>query len=347
MTLVTGATSPSRSRRYDHPNGRSVPQHPHPSRIGNSLGADRNVPIGPLRSASIPPPALPLAPASLPKWHGIGAVDRVQLMRESDSGETMKVKILATAAFAILAALRTASAADIPMSAPAYKAPPPAPAYSWTGCYVGGGGGYGMWNQKSFVTEAGLAVTSSQTNGGEGGFGQGQAGCDYQFTLPIFNVGAVIGVFGDYEAGSLTGTSTIAGLVGNERESSAWAVGGRVGVLVTPRLLSYFDGGFSQARFDAVNYDIGIPGGGASGIAIPAQAYEGWFIGSGLEYAFDWLPFPGLFLKTEYRYSRYANPNSGVPFAGFPFAVALNSQKTTQMISTELVWRFNWFGGHY
>jgi hypothetical protein len=27
-------------------------------------------------------------------------------------------------------------------------------------------------------------------------------------------------------------------------------------------------------------------------------------------------------------------------------ALALNSQKTTQMISTELVWRFNWFGGH-
>jgi hypothetical protein len=28
-------------------------------------------------------------------------------------------------------------------------------------------------------------------------------------------------------------------------------------------------------------------------------------------------------------------------------AIALNSQKATQMVSTELVWRFNWFGGHY
>ena len=157
----------------------------------------------------------------------------------------MNVKILATAAFATLAALSTASAADIPMSAPAYKAPPPAPASSWTGCYVGGGGGYGMWTQKSFVTEAGAAVTASQTNGGEGGFGQGQAGCDYQFTMLIFNMGAVFGEFGDYEAGSLTGTSTFPGVVGNERESSAWAVGGRVGVLVTPRLLSYFDGGWT------------------------------------------------------------------------------------------------------
>jgi outer membrane immunogenic protein len=261
----------------------------------------------------------------------------------------MNVKILAIAAFATLAALRTAGAADIPMSTPVYKAPPPAPAYGWTGCYVGGGGGYGMWTQKSFVTVADAAVTASQTNGGEGAFGQGQAGCDYQFTVPIFNVGAVIGVFGDYEAGSLTGTSTIAGLVGNERESSAWAVGGRVGVLVTPRLLSYLDGGFTRARFDTVNYDFAIAAGGASGIGLASQAYDGWFIGSGVEYAFDWLPFPGLFLKTEYRYSRYASPNGGVPLMGFPLlaSVALNSQKATQMISTELVWRFNWFGGHY
>src|SRR5262249_42313719 len=35
-------------------------------------------------------------------------------------------------------------AADMPLKAPA---PPPAPVYNWTGCYVKGGGGYGMWNQ--------------------------------------------------------------------------------------------------------------------------------------------------------------------------------------------------------
>ena len=41
-----------------------------------------------------------------------------------------------------------AMAADLPMPAPApvYKAPPP-PVYNWTGCYIGGGGGYGMWGQ--------------------------------------------------------------------------------------------------------------------------------------------------------------------------------------------------------
>jgi hypothetical protein len=58
-----------------------------------------------------------------------------------------------------------------------------------------------------------------------------------------------------------------------------------------------------------------------------------------------------LFLKTEFRYSEYGGNNGvsvplsgsigGVPITG---VAALNSQKATEFISTELVWRFNWFG---
>jgi outer membrane immunogenic protein len=118
---------------------------------------------------------------------------------------------------------------------------------------------------------------------------------------------------------------------------------------VTPRFLTYFDGGFTQARFDGVSYSIASPGGAFSGVTLPAQTYNGWFIGSGFEYSFDWLPIHGLFLKTEYRYSQYGGNNGvNIPLSGLPAAgtFALNSQKATQMISTELVWRFNWFG-HY
>jgi outer membrane immunogenic protein len=125
----------------------------------------------------------------------------------------MKTKILATATFvalATLAALGTASAADLPMPAPVYKAPPP-PVYNWTGCYVGGGGGYGMWTQDSFVTvtATGQPVFGQLTNGGKGWFGQGQGGCDYQFSLPLFggwSPNVVIGAFGDWEGGSIRGT---------------------------------------------------------------------------------------------------------------------------------------------
>src|SRR3984885_7009875 len=237
--------------------------------------------------------------------------------------------------------------------APMYKAPPPpARVYNWTGCYVGGGGGYAIWTPNRFVqTSTGQAVTGSQANGGDGWFGQGQVGCDYQFTAPIFGTQTVIGVFGDYEGGSIHGSNSFPGFTGSERESSTWAVGGRAGVLVTPRFLTYFDGGFTQARFDGLNYNFAFAGGGASGLSLAAQTSNGWFIGSGFEYAFDWLPISGLFLKTEFRYSQYGGNGVNVPLTataaggGVPVTgAALNSQKATEFISTELVWRFNWFG---
>jgi len=259
----------------------------------------------------------------------------------------MKARIFAAAALMTVSTLGGAFAADMPMPAtPVYKAPPPAP-YSWTGCYGGGGAGYGMWNQDSYVVTGGAPITASITNGGKGWFGQGQVGCDYQFTAPIFNLGVVIGAFGDYEGGNIYGTSDFPGVVGTEHETAAWAAGGRVGVLVAPRILTYFDGGWTQTHFNSVNYNVAIAGGGPSGISLAAQTYTGWFIGSGFEYSFDWLPVPGLFLKTEYRYSQFGSANvpitgaiGGLPVTG----VSLNSQKTTQLISTELVWRFNWFG---
>jgi hypothetical protein len=48
----------------------------------------------------------------------------------------------------------------------------------------------------------GVAATSSQSSGGKGWFGQGQVGCDYQFTAPIFGVQTVIGAFGDFAGGT-------------------------------------------------------------------------------------------------------------------------------------------------
>jgi outer membrane immunogenic protein len=261
----------------------------------------------------------------------------------------MKATVFVAAALMTVATLGGAVAADMPMPVPAqpvYKSPPPAP-YSWTGCYGGGGGGYGMWNQDSQLLFGGFPVLAQTTNGGKGWFGQGQVGCDYQFTAPIFNLPVVIGGFGDYEGGNIFGTSSFPGFVGTETESATWAAGARIGTLIAPRILTYFDAGWTQAHFNSVGYNFAVPGGGPSGLSLGAQTYNGWFLGSGFEYAFDWLPVPGLFLKTEYRYSQYESANVPITGAlfGFPAAgAALNSQKNTQLISTELIWRFNWFG---
>jgi outer membrane immunogenic protein len=258
--------------------------------------------------------------------------------------KVMSVKFVAAAGLTMIAALGTANAADMSAPAPAYRSPPP-PASSWTGCYIGGGGGYGWWTQDSYVQVNGVALTAETTNGGSGWFGQGQGGCDYQFTAPIFNVPAVIGLFGDYAGGDIDGRADFPGVVGGERESGTWSVGGRAGALLTPRILTFFDGGFTQAHFDGVSYNLAIAGGGPVGLSLAAQTYNGWFMGSGFEYSFDWLPIHGLFLKTEYRYAQYGGNGVSVPMSGFPAGLGiatLNSQKATEMVSTELVWRFNW-----
>jgi outer membrane immunogenic protein len=221
--------------------------------------------------------------------------------------------------------------------------------YSWTGCYIGGGAGYGWSTQDSFVQGPGGPITASITDGGKGWFGQGQGGCDYQVGPVLFNMPIVIGVFGDYEGGSIRGTSTFPGVVGTETETSSWAAGGRIGALVAPRVLTYFDGGYTQATLSSVGYNLAIAGGGPTGIGLAGQTYDGWFIGGGFEYALDWLPISGLFLKTEYRYSSFSTANvpiTATPGGGvvIPAGISLNSSRQTELISTELVWRFNWFG---
>src|ERR1700741_5064013 len=95
---------------------------------------------------------------------------------DSHLGYIMKFRVLTAAALVTIAALGTAGAADLGV-APIYKAlPPPMPVYNWTGCCVGGGGGYAFWQQDSFLTAGGTAITSSQSSGGKGWFGQGQVG---------------------------------------------------------------------------------------------------------------------------------------------------------------------------
>ena len=110
----------------------------------------------------------------------------------------MKKLALHVAASSVLLA-GAASAADIRMPV---KAPPPAPVavYSWTGCYVGAGGGYGMFDQESQLFVAAAPVGLSNDNGGRGWFGTVQVGCDYQIGSNI-----VIGAFGDYDFSGIKG----------------------------------------------------------------------------------------------------------------------------------------------
>src|SRR5258708_14014667 len=114
----------------------------------------------------------------------------------------MKKLVLALTAAAAFTG--SAVAADLPARTYSKAPAPVAYAPSWTGCYVGGGGGYGLWNPENPAFQVGPATTQiaqTTTEGGRGWFGTVQAGCDYQF--PAMGTSFVVGAFGDYDFSSL------------------------------------------------------------------------------------------------------------------------------------------------
>jgi outer membrane immunogenic protein len=242
-----------------------------------------------------------------------------------------------------------AMAADLP--APVYKAPPPAPpAPNWTGCYVNGGVGYGLSNiDHTLESFPGLvAENATGTDGGRGWLGTVGGGCDYQFSVPSLG-NFVVGALGDFNFTNIHGQveDSVTVLQGDANQSSSWAAGARLGYLVTPNFLTYFDGGFAQARFDQVNMsNFGI---GAPLVFLPAHTYNGWFLGGGYEYAlnFSWFPIQGLYWRTEYRFAQYqsADLDRLVVGTGAATGTADHFAPFVQTITSSIVWRFNWGGG--
>jgi outer membrane immunogenic protein len=284
-------------------------------------------------------------------------------------------------ASALLGSLIAGPAIAADLGRPIYKAPPPPPVYNWTGCYLGAGGGYGFYNKDRQIISnglfegagptieivipapAGTVLGGNETFGGRGWLFTAQGGCDYQFAGP-FGGNWVIGAFIDGDWSNMRGDESVfvSNWIGQEKLSSSWAVGGRIGWLVNPTLLTYVSAGYTQARFDEVNYVLGpatrlsqlglvslgtLPG---ATLTAAAQTYDGFFIGGGAEYQLGW--FPGLFWKTEYRYADYRS--ASVPLvctSCVRIAVgAFPSERihpTVQTVRSELVWRFNWAGPVY
>src|SRR4051794_37676780 len=103
-----------------------------------------------------------------------------------------KLSLLAAVAFAGFAS--SALAADMPVKAARPAPAMVAPVSSWTGIYVGAGGGYGMYDYDSFVSLGGVVTSTSGRAGGRGWFGTVQVGADYQFADRW-----VFGLFADYD----------------------------------------------------------------------------------------------------------------------------------------------------
>ena len=258
------------------------------------------------------------------------------------------MKKIALALTAMAALTGSAVAAD--MAPRAYTKAPVAmaPSVNWTGCYVGAGGGgaYVKNDHNDFLTAApNTALGPNLSTGADGWFGTVQAGCDYQFA----GTNWVVGLFGDYDFMDVRGDTSIGGagrgfamVTGSQKLDSQWSIGGRAGYLVLPQLLTYVSGGYTQGHWKST--DLTTFGGAAPVATLPGTTKGGWFIGTGDEYALSFLP--GLFWKTEYRYSQFERSNVDVLNAPAGTLSGLSStQKFTEhSVRSELVYRFNWGG---
>src|ERR1041385_692047 len=226
-------------------------------------------------------------------------------------------------------------AADMP--APVLKAPPVATA-SWTGFYVNGGVGYGLWVADTTVTflpggGGNPGLPFPQRQGGKGFLGVAGGGFDYQFAPRLIG-----GVFADFDFASLKGTVQDAGpfFGGNIKEDRAWAVGARAGYLLNPQRLSYINAGYTNAHFTSahmVNTITLAP----LAFSTPAFSRGGYFIGGGTETPLA----PNWYWRTEYRLAHYGNQGLTDTNGAGLFVNNLNFKQTVQTITTQLVYKYN------
>ncbi len=192
--------------------------------------------------------------------------------------------ILTSASVIVLCA--NAFAGDIGRNAPAgYKDGPYMPVQTWSGFYLGAGGGGGSVNH-NLKAEINLNTTGNLTGGGTGGFGTVQVGYDRQISRHL-----VVGAFFDHDFASIDSTARIS-YPGANYELKAtltdsWTVGGRAGYLVNPSTLVYGLAGYTEAHFDL---PLGLNG----------DFNGGWTAGAGIETNLG----GNFFLKGEYRSTR-------------------------------------------
>jgi outer membrane immunogenic protein len=240
----------------------------------------------------------------------------------------------------------SASAADL-AARPYTKAPAPVqPVYNWTGFYIFGGGGGGLWDAKTngVNTVAGTSPflpTRDTKVGGDGWFGTVGIGYDWQF-----NGRWVAGVFADGQFGEIKGSLTDPfAFEGQEKLRTSYAAGVRLGYLVAPNVLSYVNGGYSGSEWSGTTMTSISPV-IAGVVTTPSFHRDGWFVGGGVENSLDFfgINFPGLFMKTEYRTAFYDRVTLPESVGGLPVGTGVTFKPIVQTISTSLVYRFNWGG---
>jgi outer membrane immunogenic protein len=240
-----------------------------------------------------------------------------------------------------------ASAADLPVKAPASVQP----SYSWTGAYGGLHAGVGWFNDSGSTATAqrlsgpGPAPrpASAALNSSAFPFGGGQIGYNWQLA-PRWVVGLEtdFSVSNHSELSTVLSTGAVTDTVTSTRGLDWFGtVRGRAGYLIDPRVLTYVTGGLAYGHTrNEFNQSINPPGPGGTIRFLTTSSSgtrTGWTAGAGIEYALDakWS------VKAEYDYVAFNDGVSsrntisfavpGAPVYAFNVQAANNSTHIVQI----------------
>ncbi len=209
------------------------------------------------------------------------------------------------------------------------KAPPPvytpvAPAWSWTGFYIGGHAGYGgdRFDYPFEVTPGPLVAGRFNITSG-GFFGGGQAGFNWQFGQ------FVLGVETDIATSDIRGrlafdlTAPVGfNITGQSHLNYFGTVRGRLG-LAWDKALFYVTGGWAYGE---------VTSSGNIGAAAVSTTYnkDGYAVGAGIEYALsNWIS-----VKSEYMYLDLGRDNLLTAPLGGGLAFRIDEKTTVHSFKT-------------
>jgi outer membrane immunogenic protein len=205
----------------------------------------------------------------------------------------MKKFVVAAAAVAAFGFVGAASAADMAVKAPIYKAPPVA-LYNWTGFYVGVQVGWSHIRDTQDLSSPSFALSVSDTASGVvGGVHAG-----YNFQVNQF----VYGIEGDFEGNStdhtfLVGFPFSADTSATQKLRWQGSLRGRLGVAFD-RVLFYGTGGWAFGGFE----DSYVTPSTIFAESV-SSTRNGWTAGGGVEYAF----WSNLTARAEFRYTDWGS----------------------------------------
>ncbi len=253
-------------------------------------------------------------------------------------GDDMRKTLLLSSAL-FIAAISTASAADLPMKAP----PAPAPvAFSWTGFYLGLNVG-GKWATVDDTLSAGGSSVTFSSSTNSSWIAGGQVGYNWQAPGSLW----VFGIEGDIDAQDFHRDLVVAAPFGpfvagdTFSVKSDWqaSLRGRIGYAAWDRALLYVTGGVA---FTDVKRTVGLVG---FGTFSNDTTEVGGTVGVGLEYAI----WNNVSLGIEGRWSWYGHDTfttsgtfalGGACTVAAPCAVSNNVNLNTAEVMGKLNFRF-------